>query len=58
MNNIVSPAYRNVELLYGIVSRDTDNDVMSEEELAVAYVNGDNAAFDELLRRNEKKLMS
>ena len=58
MNNIVSPAYRKVELLYGIVSRDTDHDVMSEEELAVAYVNGDNAAFDELLRRNEKKLMS
>ena len=58
MNNIVSPAYRKVELLYGKVSRDTDHDVMSEEELAVAYVNGDNAAFDELLRRNEKKLMS
>ena len=58
MNNIVSPAYRKVELLYGIVSRDTDHDVMSEEELAVAYVNGDNAAFDELLRRNEKTLMS
>ena len=58
MNNIVSPAYRKVELLYGKVSRDIDHDVMSEEELAVAYVNGDNAAFDELLRRNEKKLMS
>ena len=41
MNNIVSPAYRKVELLYGKVSRDTDHDVMSEEELAVAYVNGE-----------------
>ena len=58
MNNIVSPAYRKVELLYGKVSRDIVHDVMSEEELAVAYVNGDNTAFDELLRRNEKKLMS
>ena len=58
MKNIVSPASRKVELLYGKASRGVAHYVMSEEDLAVAYINGDNEAFDELLHRNEKKLMS
>ena len=32
--------------------------VMTDEELAVDYVNGDNRAFDELLSRNQSKLFS
>ena len=32
--------------------------VMTDEELALAYVNGDNRAFDELLLRNQSKIFS
>ena len=32
--------------------------VMTDEKLAVDYVNGDNRAFDELLSRNQSKLFS
>lgn len=31
---------------------------MTDEELALAYVNGDNRAFDELLLRNQSKIFS
>lgn len=31
---------------------------MTDEELALAYVGGDNRAFDQLLSRNEVKLFS
>jgi len=31
---------------------------MSDEQLALSYINGDNRAFDELLRRNQSKLFS
>ena len=32
--------------------------VMTDEELALSYVNGDNRAFDELLLRNQSKIFS
>ena len=32
--------------------------VLTDEELALAYINGDNSAFDELLSRNQSKLFS
>ena len=32
--------------------------VLTDEELALAYIDGDNSAFDELLSRNQSKLFS
>lgn len=36
----------------------TDIKSMTDEELAVRYVEGDNSAFDELLRRNQSKIFT
>lgn len=36
----------------------TKFDSMTDEELALRYVGGDNKAFDELLARNQSKLFT
>lgn len=60
MNNAVCPASKAGEMMSVIsVARKIDEIYkMSDEELAMLYVEGDNRAFDLLLERNQQKLFS
>lgn len=58
MNNIQCSASRKAVLPNGPSSVRLHYSDMSEEELALAYISGDSNAFDVLLQRNQRKLMS
>jgi len=58
MNKTMESSVQNYPVLISLAETSLSLDKMTDEQLAMSYVNGDNKAFDLLLDRNKTKLLS